>query len=84
MVPLRHHHKVTTAVDTRITWTILDDLILHIEYVLLLSLVLALFAPLVVGLFYSFFFSVVVTGLVAYHPYFNYSNLYTQCTHNQM
>ena len=43
MVPLRHHHKVTTAVDTRITWTIFDDLILHIEYVLLLSLVLALF-----------------------------------------
>jgi len=50
MVPL-HHHKVTTANDTRITWTTFDDLIFHIEYVLLLSLVLALFVPLVVGLY---------------------------------
>jgi hypothetical protein len=54
MVPL-HHHKVTTADDTRITWTTFDDLILYIEYVLLLLLVLALFVPLVVGLFHSFF-----------------------------
>jgi hypothetical protein len=32
-----------------------DDLILHIEYVLFLLLVLALFVPIVVGLFYLFF-----------------------------
>ena len=29
-------------------------------------------------------FTVVVTGSVAFRPYFNYSNLYTQCTPNQM
>ena len=51
-----YHHKVTAAGDTRITWTTFDDLTLHIEYVLLLSLVLALFVPLVVVLFYSFLF----------------------------
>ena len=46
----RYQHKVTTADDTRITLATFDDLILHIEYVLFWSLILALFVPPVVGL----------------------------------